>query len=192
MNRFHCCWLPAWLLLTVTPIEVAAQGAAPADPAALASYCQSQPCRRNASVNIRLADGSMLTEQLDLHRPPMTRGEVSILLNETINTVPDFDGNEFRGWREPRRQERRSIPELSIKLSQGLDGSIVAEIANAGSEPVKIRLFTRTAGSMAETYISSCPIGGNGRIYEYWSEPVAELIVREASLVSDDAALMCD
>lgn len=180
------------LLAVMTPIQAAAQAIAPDDPAGLASYCRDKPCRQNASVRVRLVDGNVLMEQLDLHRPAIASGEISVLLGESITAVPDFDGDVFRGWREPRRQERRATPVLTVKLSQGSDGSIVAELANAGSEPVKVRLFTRTAGSATVTYISSCPIAGNGRVYEYWSEPVVELIAREASLISDDAALMCD
>lgn len=180
------------LLVAITSSDTTAQTIAPNDPTALASYCRGKPCRQNASVSVRLGDGNLLVEQLDLHRPKIAPGEISVLLGETVTAVPDFDRDVFGGWRESRRQERRATPVLTIKLSQGGDGNIVAEIANTGNEPVKVRLFTRVAGSAGDTYISSCPIAGNGRVYEYWSEPVAELIAREASLVSDDAALMCD
>ncbi len=180
------------LLAAAIPVDAAAQAIAPGDPVALANYCRDRPCRQNASVSVRLADGNLLVEQLDLHRPAIAPAEISVLIGETLVAVPDFNNSVFRRWREPRRQERRAAPVLTLKLNQGRDGSIVAEIANGGSEPVKIRLFTRVAGSTGDTYISSCPIAGNGRVYEYWSEPVVELIAREASLVSDDAALMCD
>ncbi len=179
-------------LTAITTMDAHAQAIAPGDPAALANYCIDKPCRQNANVSVRLADGNVLMEQLDLHRPAIAPAEISVLLGESLTAVPDFNDDAFTGWRESRRQERRNTPVLTIKLSQGSDGSIVAELANAGSEPVKVRLFTRTAGSAADTYISSCPIAGNGRVYEYWSEPVVELIAREASLISDDAALMCD
>ena len=61
-----------------------------------------------------------------------------------------------------------------------------------GDDPVKLRLFVRHLGSGDETYISSCPVAANGSIFEYWPEPVVELLIRDITQVSDDGALLCD
>lgn len=166
--------------------------APPTDAAGLAEYCQRQPCRRDVSVRVVLADGRVQEESRPLHRPAILRESISVLLGETLDAVADFEDEQFRGWRAPARRESSRTPLLTLRLEQSAgDGSIAVAISNAGRDPVKLRLYVRTPGALEGEYTSSCPVPGGGTIYEYWDRPVIEVIVREAALLPD-AALLCD
>lgn len=159
----------------------------------LEAYCRNAPCRENMVVRVRLADGRVQEETAPLYRPAVTRQSVSVLLGEEIRAVPEFDDETFLGWREARRRESSRNLVLTFKLAQmHSDGSLSAAISNSGDDPVKLRLYIRTPGSAEGEYTSSCPVVAGGTVYEYWSRPVAEVIIREASLLTEDSALMCD
>jgi hypothetical protein len=179
-------------LLTVA-VDTPAQTDLPTSPADLAAYCQRQPCRKDAVVQVRLPDGRVQEERSTLYRPAVTRGSVSIPLGEELRVVPDFDDLDFQGWRAAERRESARTPVLTFKMTQSTsDGSVSIGISNSGREPVKLRLSIRSAGAAAGEYTSSCPVPAGGTVYEYWSQPVVEVIVNEAALLSDDAALLCD
>lgn len=182
----------ATILLSCFSNVVYGQGEAPAGLEDLQAYCQNAPCRQNAVVRLRMADGRVQEETSILHRPAITRGSVSILLGEEIRVVPEFNDESFTGWRAPERRESSRNAVLTFKLAQGGDGSISAAITNSGEEPIKLRMDIRPIGASDSEYTSSCPVVAGGTIYAYWEQPVAELIVREALLLSDDMALMCD
>lgn len=175
-------------------VPVQAQDQVPATGTELENFCRSAACRRDVTVSVRLADGRVQHEHLPLYRPAIHRSSVSVLLGESIEAVPDFDDDDvFQGWRAPGRRESSRTPQLTFKLSQSEgDGSIAASIANAGRDPVKLRLYIRDSGATEAEYTSSCPVIAGGGVYEYWTRPVAEMIVREATLLTDDAALLCD
>lgn len=191
MTHLARAWVtPTMLILSVA---VLAQDEPPAAPADLEAYCESASCRQNMVVRVRLADGRIQEETAPLYRPAVTRQSVSVLLGEDIRAVPEFDDGTFLGWREAERRESSRNTVLTFKVTQmESDGSISAAISNNGDDPVKLRLYIRTPGSAQGEYTSSCPVVAGGTVYEYWSRPVVEVIVREASLLTDDSALMCD
>lgn len=170
----------------------AAQNTPPHDGPELAAYCADAPCRRDVVSRVRLADGRIQEESKPLHRPAITRDSVSVLLGEEIRAVPEFDDATFRGWRPAERREGGRTTVMTIKIEQIEDGSIAAQIANSGRDPIKLRLYLRTPGAIEGDYTSSCPVVAGGSVYEYWSQPVIEVIVRDAILVTDDSALLCD
>src|SRR5690606_13055153 len=144
-------------------------------------------------VQIQLPDGRVQEERSTLYRPALTRASLSVLLGEELRAVPEFDDETFAGWRNAERRGSGRTTVLTLKLTQaGSDRSLSLAISNSGREPVKLRLFTRTVGSGNLDYTSSCPVVAGGTVYEYWSLPIIEVVVREASLLSDDAALLCD
>ncbi len=171
----------------------------PPDPmlsmADLESLCRSEPCRHDMMVQLRLADGRIREETATLYRPPILPGSVSVLLEDEIEAVPEFDrdGN-FANWRESRRRESTRTPVLSFSLSQENDGSMAASIGNSGRDPVKVDLYLRAPGSSQFEYTSTCPIIAGGTVFEYWNQPVVEMQVRSARIVSEDSesALLCD
>lgn len=169
------------------------QGQVPTTLPELERYCQQAPCRRDIAVSVRLEDGRVQEESRPLYRPAIARDSLSILLGEELDAVADFDGSQFLGWREPRRRESWRTPVLSFRLSQSEgDPSVSLQVSNAGGEPVKLRLFIRTPGAATGDYTSSCPVIAGGTVFEYWSQPVIEVIVTDAVLLGDDGALLCD
>lgn len=173
--------------------EAKAQRDPPPLPADLAAYCQTVACRQNSVVKVKLPDGRIQEERSTIYRPAIVRNSVSILLGEEIRAVPEFDDGELLGWRAAERRESARTPVLTFKVSQADgDGSVSVGISNSSREPVKLRLSIRTAGSASTEYTSSCPVLAGGTVYEYWAQPVVEVVVREAILLTDDAALLCD
>lgn len=168
-----------------------AQDLPPADGPELEEYCRNAPCRRNVVTQIRLADGRIQEESKPLHRPALVRGSLSIMLGEELVAVPDFQDEQFRGWRPPERREPSRNPVLTFKLNQESDASVAASISNSGPDPIKLRLYVRSPGASEGEYTSSCPVLSGGTVYEYWNRPVVEVIVVEAILLEDDA-LLCD
>lgn len=180
-----------FLLLAAMPLR--AQDPPRAGSPEMARYCSTTTdCRRELHTPVRMADGQVMTEHLPVHRPAILADSISIMLGDEVQAVPEFSRGQFREWREVRRRDAARNAIISFQLRQESDGSIAAQINNDGTEPVKLRLFVRHLGSGDETYISSCPVAANGSIFEYWPEPVVELLVREITLVNDDAALLCD
>lgn len=184
-------------LILVLPWALApavAQEPPPTGAPEMAGFCAGVPeCRRELHTPVRMADGQQMTEHLPVHRPAILPGSLSVMLGEQVEAVPEFGrGGQFRKWREARRRDSTRNLIIRFQLRQDNDGSIAAQIDNETGDPVKLRLFVRHLGSGEETYISSCPVAANGSIFEYWAEPVVELLVRDISLVSDDAALLCD
>lgn len=184
------------VIATVCVVMPAGEARAQRDPPPaagdLAAYCQTVACRQNAVVQVRLPDGRVQEERSTLYRPAIVRNSVSVLLGEEIRAVPEFDDDQFLGWRAAERRESGRTPVLVFKVAQAGDGSVSIGISNSGREPVKLRLSIRSAGSASAEYTSSCPVLAGGTVYEYWSEPVVEVVVREATLPTDDAALLCD
>ena len=175
------------------PALTTAQPEPPPGSAELEAYCQRVACRRDHVVRVTLPDGRVQEETSALHRPAITRNSLSVFLGEEVTAAADFDDLEFLGWREARRRESPETPVLTFRISQSsTDGSVAAAITNRGRNPVKLRLHIRDAGAPAAEYTSSCPVLAGGTVYEYWSRPTVEVIVREASLLTDDTALMCD
>lgn len=175
------------------PPPAAAQGQVPTAMPELERYCQQAPCRRDVAVAVRLADGRVQEESRPMYRPAIARDSLSVLLGEELEAVAEFDGGQFLGWRETRRRESSRTPVLSFRLSQAEgDPSVSLQVSNAGGEPVKLRLFTRTPGAVTGDYTSSCPVIAGGTVFEYWSQPVIEVIVTDAILLGDDGALLCD
>lgn len=157
-------------------------------------YCSGTPdCRRELHTPVRMADGQVMTEHLPLHRPAVLPRSLSIMLGEELQAVPEFSrSGQFQQWRQARRRDAARNNVVTLELRQENDGSIAAQISNETGDPVKLRLFVRHLGSGDETYISSCPVAANGSIFEYWPEPVVELLIRDITQVSDDGALLCD
>ena len=181
------------IALQVVPVTALTQDESPSALTDLQAYCENAPCRENMSVRVRLADGRIQEETAPLYRPAVTRQSVSVLLGEEIRVVPEFDDDTFLGWREAERREPRRNAVMTFKVTQiDSDGSISAAISNSGNDPIKLRLYVRTPGVVDGEYTSSCPVVAGGTVYEYWSRPIVEVIVREAFLLTDDAALMCD
>lgn len=186
--RLSCAFV---LLPAATAVH--AQTEAPRTLPELESYCERAPCRKDMAVRVRLTDGRIQEESAPLYRPAVTRNSVSVLLGEEIRAVPEFDDETFLGWREAEQRESRRNIVLTFKVTQmDSDASISAAISNNGEDPVKLRLYVRTAGAPEGEYTSSCPVVAGGTVYEYWSRPIVEVIVREASLLTEDSALMCD
>ncbi|MCK9488919.1 MAG: hypothetical protein M0Q42_05890 [Xanthomonadales bacterium] len=185
------------MLLAMAMAMMAAPALAQNPPLAgspeMTRYCTATPdCRRQVQTSVRMADGQVMTEHLPVHRPAILADSISVLLGEEVQAVPEFSRGQFRQWREARRRDEARHTIISFELTQGTDGSIAAQISNNGEDPVKLRLFVRLLGSGEEAYISSCPVAGNGSMFEYWSEPVVELLIREITVVNDDGALLCD
>jgi hypothetical protein len=180
--------------LLLAPVLAPAQPAEPPPGAAeLEAYCERVACRRDHVVRVTLPDGRVQEETSVLHRPAITRNSLSVFLGEEITAAADFDDLDFLGWREARRRESSDTPVLTFRVTQSpADGSVSAAVTNRGRNPVKLRLHIRDAGAAAGEYTSSCPVLAGGTVYEYWARPVVEVIVREASLLTDDTALMCD
>lgn len=186
-----------WLLLALVaagaPAPAAAQGQVPTAMPELERYCQQAPCRRNVAIAVNLADGRVQEESRPLYRPAIARDSLSILLGEELEAVAEFDGSQFLGWREVRRRESARTPVLSFRVSQSPgDPSVALQVSNAGNQPVKLRLFIRTPGAATGDYTSSCPVIAGGSVFEYWSQPVIEVIVTDALPLGDDGALLCD
>jgi hypothetical protein len=193
MTRSEFAWLVVAMSISRTiPVGAEAQDQTPTTFDDLQAYCESAPCRQNAVVRLRLPDGRIQEETSILHRPAITQRSVSVLLGEEVRAVPEFDDETFTGWRTPERREPSRNAILTFKLEQAADGSISAIISNTGDEPLKLRMDIRPIGASQGEYTSSCPVVAEGTIYAYWEQPVAELIVHDAVLLSDDMALMCD
>ena len=181
------------LVVAWAAAPVAAQEAPSLEPWELRELCDRGQCRSEVLTRIRLANGQVQEERITEHRPAILSHSVSLMLGENFQAVADFDDGVFRRWRAPERRESSRNTVLDLKLEQtDSDGSISLEVRNNGREPVKLNLFIRTAGSTQAEYTSSCPVIAGGSVYEYWSRPIVEVIVGEASLVSDDGALQCN
>lgn len=193
MTRDIAKWASRPLVLLAAAGASAAfgQDLPPADGPALEEFCRSAPCRRDVVTRIRLADGRIQEESRPLHRPALVRGSLSIMLGEELVAVPEFQDEQFRGWRAAERREPSRNPVLTFKVSQESDTSIAASISNSGPDPVKLRMYVRGPGAAEGEYTSSCPVLSGGTVYEYWNRPVVEVIVVEAILLEDDA-LLCD
>jgi len=188
-------FLSAALACAVLAVDEAkAQRDPPVLPADLATYCQAVACRQNSVVQVRLPDGRIQEERSTIYRPAIVRNSVSILLGEEVRAVPEFDDDQLQGWRAAERRESARTPVLTFKLAQETGGDLAVSlvISNSGREPVKLRLSIRTAGSASAEYTSSCPVLAGGTVYEYWTQPVVEVVVREATVPTDESALMCD
>jgi hypothetical protein len=186
-----------WVLRLLAPLAAVGSGVAlgqdlpPADGPALEEYCRNAPCRRDVVTQLRLADGRIQEESKPLHRPALTRGSLSIMLGEELVAVPDFQDEQFRGWRQPERREPSRNPVLTFRVVQESDTSVSASISNSGPDPIKLRMYVRSPGASDGEYTSSCPVLSGGTVYEYWNRPVVEVIVVEAIVLEDDA-LLCD
>lgn len=181
------------LVLAWAGAPAAAQDAPSLEAWELRELCDRGQCRSDVVTQVRLANGQIQEERIAEHRPAIVPHSVSIMLGEELQVVADFDDGVFQRWRAPERREpsRNTVLDLTLGQTES-DGSISLEVRNNGREPVKLNLFIRTAGSTQAEYTSSCPVIAGGSVYEYWSRPIVELIVGDATLVSDDGALQCN
>jgi hypothetical protein len=160
----------------------------------LASLCTREDCRRNLVLQLRLADGEIHQERVELYRPPIGSDSVSILVGDEVRVVPEFARNNFTNWRERRRRELPNTPILSFQLRQNTDGTMAAALGNSGQSAVKIDLFVREPGNDRFQYRPTCPIPAGQTLFEYWDAPVLEMQVRSARVLPRNANLdqVCD
>ena len=192
MNPRTIIVLALGMLLARFPIPVIAQQVPTVDQWELRELCNQGRCRTDVVTRFHVGNGQIQEERIAQHRPAILPGSLSIMLGEELKAVAEFTGGTFQRWREPERRESSRNIVLEFRLTQlESDGSISLQVKNNGREPVKLDLFIRTAGAAQAEYTSSCPVLANGTVFEYWSQPIVEVVVGDVRVVSDDGALQC-
>jgi hypothetical protein len=113
-----------------------------------------------------------------------------------VKVSPQFDGNEFAGWRLADQTLPADAQVVTIKLVQNeKDTGMTADISASKGPSLKLSLGMEVLeGPDYPVRTSSCPLMSNGglRTFESWSDPIYTLMVGVAKRLGDKYPMVCD